>query len=560
MWMAPLAIGRGSIIYQVADYVAKLEGSLTTMGTSLPITSPPTAPKWIRWAPILLALPALIPLAGALIVPWLNGMVPTGFVEYDMPSYLADGRAYFYPHFHLTYSNPSAPYGSPSIYFQPQFLLLGLMQQLGLDPGITFNIFGLITLFFAAAVAVKFYTEVVGVETKAKRIGLICFFWGGGVFTLVGSAFALVKRGPLISVFYFEPTWGWWMLNFGRNLVYPTEALYHGLFLLTILFLFRKKFLLCLALAALLCISHPFTGLSLVLILIAYSGLELVLRSGAVTFKFLLGAILIVALDLTYYMVWLNRFSDHRAVQSEMSRAWLYRPGAVMAALMIVGGLAIWRLARSRFQCFHEPRTRLFAVWFLVVFALSQNNRFLRRPIQPIHFAHGYDWTALFFLGAPLLISMLDSILKISRPLVRRSVVALLLGLFLLDNAAWFAKIAVHNEFVVALTKDQSDALNWLSHNVKYGDMVICQDSMISYLVSVYTPGRSWKGHDQTTPYMTERSNEIDQLFNQGIVLPAWQKSGVIFVGPAAWSPPAALPLTRVYEDPGFSIWTAPQS
>jgi hypothetical protein len=200
----------------------------------LPGSAPSPSARWVGWATLLLALPALLPLAGALLVPWLKGMVPTGFIEYDMPSYLAEGRAYFERGFHFTYSNPYAPYNSPAIYFQPQTLLLGLMQQLGFDPGVTFNIFGLLALFFAAAVALRLYLEVVGAETTAKKIGLVCFFWGGGIFTLVGIALALARRSTLISVFEFEPTWGWWMLNFGRNLVYPTEALYHGLFLLSL--------------------------------------------------------------------------------------------------------------------------------------------------------------------------------------------------------------------------------------------------------------------------------------------------------------------------------------
>ena len=351
---------------------------------------------WIRWAVLLLPLPALIPLGGALITPYLENKVPTGFIEYDMAYYLAEGRAYFNQGFHFTYGNPWADYNTPAIYFQPQTMLLGFMEHFGLDPGVAFNCFGLLALFFAAAVAVRFYQAAVGLESRAKRIGLVCFFWGGGVFTLVGLSLALARGRPLSTLWQFEPTWGWWMLNFGRNLVYPTEAYYHGVFLLSILALIRKQFVFCLALTALLCASHPFTGLSLILVLIAYSALELVLRSGAVTPRFMLVAILIAALHLTYYMVWLNRFSDHRVLQAQWQqwpKAWLYRPKAFVAALIIVGVLALWRLARSRFHCLREPRTRLFAVWFLVVFALSQNNLVLRPPIQPIHFAHGYDWT-----------------------------------------------------------------------------------------------------------------------------------------------------------------------
>src|SRR5208283_2492725 len=238
--------------------------------------------SWMRWTPLLLSLPALIPLGGHLIVSYLHNMVPTGFIETDLPYYLANGRDHFNQGFHLLYSNPYAGYNAPAIYFQPHIFLLGLMQQLGLHPGITFNIFGLLALFFAATVAARFYAEVVGAETTAGKIGFVCFFWGGGVLTLLGLAYGLATGHLLSQPWRYDPTWGWWMLNFGRNLVYPTEAYYHGVFLLSLLALIRRRLALSLACAALLCSSHPFTGLTLILILIAYSGIELVIRSGTV--------------------------------------------------------------------------------------------------------------------------------------------------------------------------------------------------------------------------------------------------------------------------------------
>lgn len=512
----------------------------------------------MRWAALLLSLPALLPLGGALIVPYLNNRVPTGFVQHDMLSYLAEGRAYFSRGFHLTYGNPYAVYDTPAIYFQPQTMLLGFMQQLGLDPGVTFNFFCLLALFFAAAVAVRFYAEVVGTETTAKRIGLVCFFWGGGAFTLAGLASGSLRGHPLSSLWRYDPTGGWWMLNFGRNLVYPTEAYYHGLFLLSLLALVRRRLILSLACAALLSCSHPFTGLTLILVLVAYSGLELAIRSGTVSLGFMLAAILIAVLHLSYYLIWLNRFSDHRLLQSQWRIAWLYPPKVFILALPIVGGLALWRLASSSFHCFRDARIRLFAVWFLVVFALTQHNLFIR-PVQPIHFAHGYDWMALFFIGAAPLIAILDFLLKISRPWIRIGALSVLLGFFLLDNSLWLAKNAVHDEYLVSLTRTQSAALDWLSRNLKSGDMVICRDRLVSYLVSTYTPARSWQGHYLNTPSNELRHNEIERAFGEGRFLPEWNRQGVFYVSPAAWLPPAELSLERYYGNSEFSIWASPR-
>ncbi len=159
-----------------------------------------------RWLVILLSLPALIPLANALIAPLLVNRVPTGFILTDMPYYMANAREHFDQGFQLTYGNPYAGYNTPAIYFQPHIFLLGLMQQLGLDPGVTFNCFGLLTLFFAAAVAVRFYTEVVGTETTAKRIGLVCFFWGGGALTLAGLTDCLLRGYYLTNIWLLDPS------------------------------------------------------------------------------------------------------------------------------------------------------------------------------------------------------------------------------------------------------------------------------------------------------------------------------------------------------------------
>ena len=490
-------------------------------------------------------------------------MVPTGFIQYDMPYYLASGREYFDQGFQLTYGNPYAGYDTPAIYFQPHIFLLGLMQQLGLDPGVTFNCFGIVALLFAVTVAIWFYAEVVGVETPAKKIGLVCFFWGGGVLTLAGLTSGLVGGHALSTIWNrdlwsYDPDGGWWMLNFGRNLVYPTEAYYHALFLLSLLALMRRRLGLSLTCAALLSCSHPFSGLTLISVLIAYSGLELMFPSGTVSLRFMLGAILIGLLHVAYYLVWLNRFSDHRALQAQWQIAWLYPPRTFVPALMIVGGLAVWQITSTSFRCFRDPRTRLFLVWFLVVFGLTQHN-LLMRPLQPIHFAHGYDWTALFFIGAPVLIAILDRILKIPQVWMRSAVLTLFLGMFLLDNVAWLANKAVYNEQVVSLTKPQSDVLDWLTLNLRPGDMVICQDRLISYLVSTYTPARSWQGHLFNTPSIGQRHDEVEDFFKEGRILPQWNLPGMYYVSPAEWMPPKKLSLQRRYGNSEFLVWASPQ-
>ena len=296
---------------------------------------------------LLLALPALIPLGHSLHAAWSQGLVPTGFIQYDMAYYLANAREHFDQGLSLTYGNPYAPAGTPAIYFQPHVLLLAFLQAAGLPPAIAFNLFGLFALALASVAAIRLYTELVGFDTQAQKLGLVCFFWGGGVLSILGLIFGLLGgTGWAKSLFLFDPNDGWWMLNFGRNLVYPTEAYYHGVFLFAILFLVQRRFGMALALTALLSASHPFTGLSLALIVVVYAALELIARSGASSAKLLVGAIAITGLHVTYYLVFLNRSADHRALRSQWELDWPYTAWTFGPALYLVGFLAFTRFTR----------------------------------------------------------------------------------------------------------------------------------------------------------------------------------------------------------------------
>ena len=102
----------------------------------------PASPRW--WVPVLLAIPALIPLVNSLVVARARGLVATGFIQIDQPYYVADARKYFDEGFHFLYGNPYAGYDTPRIYFQPHLFLLGCFQQLGLDPGVTWVFFSMV--------------------------------------------------------------------------------------------------------------------------------------------------------------------------------------------------------------------------------------------------------------------------------------------------------------------------------------------------------------------------------------------------------------------------------
>jgi hypothetical protein len=518
--------------------------------------------RW--WVPVLLAIPALIPLANSLVRARWMGQVATGFIQHDMPYHIANARQHFVLGFQLLYSNPFAGYDTPALYFQPQTFLLGCLQQLGLDPGLTFNIFGVVALLFAAFVAVRFYIEVVGWNSPAAKLGLVCFFWGGGVFTLAGLEYANIERQlNMWTVLHFDVDNGWWMLNFGRNLVYPTEAYYHGVFLLSMLFLIRRRFGIAIGLTALMSLSHPMTGLVAVIIVASYLALERVLGDKSVKPVHLVTSATLVVLHLGYYVFFLNRFPDHRAVLTQVEEAgrnWVYRPSTFLPALFFVGLLAVTSLSiwPGWRQLMREPRKRLFLVWFIVVFGLTQEN-LVMKTVQPLHFARGYDWTALFFLSAPLLVAVLDRLMKIEPSRLRMLAVSGFMLLFLLDNIVWFGSFLNPHSVVpvaVSLTKNQKQVLNWLGRTAAPRDMVVCADFTVSFLVSTYTRVRSWKGLEYHTPSYKERVREVDEAFRDGTIQPAWKTMHVFYVASrdqSGWKPPQNT--CKVFHNAEFDVW-----
>jgi hypothetical protein len=534
--------------------------------------------------PLLAALPAFFPLLWTALRAWRNGLVPTAFIQYDLPYYVANGRQHFAQGMHLTYGNPYASYGSPAIYFEPHILLLGILQWIGLGPDLALIAFHLAAVAFAAIVGAKLYEEWVGWNTLGQKLGLIIFFWGGGVLSLAGAAYGFFAHEKLMrAVLLFDAGDGWWMFNFGRNLVYPTEAYYHGLFLLSILLLIRKRFVAAIIAAALLSASHPFSGLSLALILVLYSALELklrsakgaarttgaarnclappsvlreFLRSGAASRTLLFGSCAITVVHLAYYMIFLNRFADHRAVEAQWKLDWPYLFWTFVLALYLVAIFAFGRLTRWKnlVAMLAQPRNRLCLVWFAVICGLTHHDLIIQ-PRQPIHFAHGYDWIALFFLGAPAIVSALDKLLAIRpRPAMVLALSAFL-GLFLSDNLLWFATFADASVQwqAIALTHDQKGVLDWLARHASGAAYVASSDQRINYLTPTYTNVRTWRGHDFNTPDVALRQSQLHAAFSGGQPIPTQNPVYYIPGRNQNWVPPAGA--SRVYSNDSYDVW-----
>jgi len=534
---------------------------------------------------LALALPAATPYATHyLMAP--AGRLPTGFVGYDMPYYFANGREHFDSgRFHWTYGNPSdVSYETKRIYVQPLSLVLGAVHHwTGLAPGAIFAGVGLLAAVGCVRVALGLYRHLVGLRTAAEWIGLVLFLWGGGLLAISGIAYSLWKQPPSLTmpgsrwllepawVFLFDPSGGWWFLNLGRNLIFSTEALYHAIFLGAILGVLRERFRLAAALMALMCVSHPFTGIELVAVLGTWSALEvLFIGSGRVPRWFPAVSLALAAAHLGYYLGYLNKFAAHRSLSDQWTLDWGVDAIHFLPAYALAGGFAIWRMRRLPMarEVLDRPRNRLFLAWFLVVFAMSNHEFAVRPPVQPIHFTRGYDWTPLFLLGLPSIVAVLGRLLWAPRRPAGVLLAGAFAGLFLLDNALWFAYLPINmahgrtngDIYISADDREVMAAMEAASGGGR--DLVLTENHGINYLTSVYTPLRSWSGHIANTPGRARKQNDLDQLFGSGRFLPEWEGKALlvaIYNNPEnakkqeAWLD--ARHASKVLENPSYRLY-----
>jgi len=524
----------------------------------------PAASSERLWTPWLLALalaaPSFAPLIGHYVGFWRMGLRPTGFIIYDSAYYLANAREQFDSGtFTALYSNAySFDYASPRIYFQPLTFVLGALLDLTrADPGLVFALVGIVTAAICARVAVALFDRFGDRSERGGTLSFIAFFWGGGLFVLMGTLLSLLAPAPRSHSFdvanwwWFvrvaDPAGGWWFLNLGRNLVLPTEALYHALFLGTIAAVVSRRFQLAAVLLATLSVSHPFTGLQLLAIVGAWSALELiVLRSRVVPTWFVVCVAILAALHVAYYLWFLPRFPEHRQLQKQWTLRWTLSFPQSLLAYGAVGVLALATLGTpARFRrAVSEWPNRLLLTWLGVSLVLENHELFVREPVQPLHFTRGYTWVALFLLGLPALSRFFRRLRDGQRRPVGWLAAAAVIAVLLSDNAAWLGATTTQGLGMrlgrdlpidslrqgFGLSRDERAVLAWMNKPQLAGRVVLSEDPKLGYLLTAYTPLRSWRSHYANTPWSSERRGELEAFFQQGKVADAWRTLPLLVV------------------------------
>jgi hypothetical protein len=471
-----------------------------------------------------------------------EGGVPTGIIWIDTAGYLSNIRESFDHGFSFFYANPSDPSPmSPKIYFQPQWILAGILWKIsGLSIGLSFVLFGFISAFFCIFFISKMIEHELQKDILKNKLLLLIAIWGGGLATLCGFAFGIYKHLTTDStlfqwLFTFDQGGGWWFLNIGRNFIFSQEAYYHAVFFFSLWQAQKANYRMSIIGAFLLATSSPFAGLGLVSVLFAWSFLEVVFWKNKKFPTYYMYSLLgVFVLIFAYYKGFLGLFDSHKAVESQYvfssdDGRWLLKWYHMLPAYSLIGMFAIGRIRNvSLFTEFvKKPFNRLCLVWFSVTFILCNHEFLTLKPHQPVHFDRGYVFASLFFIGLPVLDSLLQYFFEKKRCFWG----LLFLTFFLTDNTIWFYVNRHANYWkIYSSEKILLDYLSQISPEKSF--LVVPHYWQFGMLTTAFTPHRASVSHAANTPDYEKRKSELESFWNEHIVPTKWLKDNLLIVSP----------------------------
>jgi len=486
-----------------------------------------------------------------------NPETATGFFHYELPYYVANGRAAFERGDGIFYPNPYDPdSNSPAIYAHWLPWILGIATSgCGFDPG---DVILSLTFFASVAFAWATWSLVQHRTCSAGRflagasnhgaargspnhfhVAFLLAMWGGGLLCFAGTIAAGLESSPwLESVLQFDPGTGMWFLNWGRNALFPTEAVYHTLVACCWLAEIKAQKRVANGCLVLLATTHPWSGLELLLTINLWRTIQLVnLRTRTARNQLSISAALLLAF-LLYYKFWLSTFSQHAELQQvwelDWSLSWTsailaYVPVFIPCAVLIVRKLRTLsqdqlptgiqeseqKLATCAAGVFSRTEQLLLCALFVAT-GLAFHDRFIK-PVQPLHFTRGYVWMPMFLIGLPVIMEWWNR----ERHRVQKYAFMLLVIVVMADN---FVFSVVHSSRqltqVDGFHLDTEERSLLTSLHGKRG-AVLLESLELNYLLPSYANARPWLGHHFNTPNFPTRKVAFDECFRTDRLHPA---------------------------------------
>ena len=527
---------------------------------------------------LFLAILAILPFYSVYAAHALTLDEVSGFIQYDMPYYVANGREIFERGNGFAAPNPyDFATDAPVIYFHWLTWIIGFsVSVLKFDPGVVFVGIGILAGVLGSYLTLQIVRQLVGSHRSAVPIFLLSM-WGGGCFFVASLLTNLIFGADLFkNPVAYDPGGGWWFLTWGRNFLLPTEATYHAIVAGIWLAIVKRREWLSVLLVALLAATHPFSGIQHLLILGAWNLVQLFfhLQSQSATVS---GANLpevegerresnnwqsplwrglvitaVLAVFLGYYFVFLEQFPAHTELRETWSLRWSVSFETVVLAYGVVFYVALKRLAAEGWK--FEPTKSFFLVASGVSFLLIQHDLFVK-PHQPLHFTRGYVWMPLFLLGAPLMARWIDQIRARNSQLAAMAKVALVIFLASLDNLAFLTSSTIHNRNNMPLPAAARDAFQWMNDR-NFTGILLTPDAHLAYLSASYTSVRPYYGHKFNTPQYARRLQQVEE-WQTGDKTQEWLDSVDYLLLPidSLVIPHLDQEWTRVYTNDQFVIY-----
>ena len=484
------------------------ESSAQTIEAELVHDHPHPCPR--PWLILVSVLPFLaVPIAHQLS----NPQTATGLFHYELPYYVANGRAVFERGNGVFYPNPFDPSAdAPVIYAHWLPEVLGVATSVaGVDPGSC-----ILWLTFAAALAFAMATQrlIAGclpVEYLDSPVAFIAAMWGGGLL-VAGSALTGWLDGDVVSdLLALDPGNGMWFLNWGRNALFPTEAVYHVLTAGCWLAEIRQRRTAANTFLLLLATTHPWSGVELLLTITLWRVFRLIITRQRAEMLQLGISIIVLVVFLSYYRIWLPSFEQHAVLQSVWELNWSLKWSSAVAAWGLVALPAAYRLW-SDSSAVRNTTVQFLLCAFFTAAGLSLHDRLIK-PVQPLHFTRGYVWMPLFLVGAPVLLGAARN--WWNRSMVSR-IALCCLGLVMVSDNLVFAAIHSWRQYQQedGFHLDVHDRALFLELGEKYPAAVVLTDSVrLNYLLPAYVNHRPWLGHQFNTPDFAQRLLVMQRCF-----------------------------------------------
>lgn len=436
-------------------------------------------------------------------------IVPTGFLQTDMAYYSANGREIFEGGNGWLYPNPYNVNGE-TIYFHWFPWLLGVgIKFIGLEPGAQYVAYGIVAALLLSLLTYRLVCLRLP-DPQYRGVIFLLSMWGGG-FLALGKIILNITQGLPIyeKPLLFDPGNGYWLLSWGRNTIYTTEAVYHCLFAAAWLFLLKKRWWMALLCTALLAGTHPFSGVQLLLIVIAYLYVVSILKMEELPAAPRLASLALFALFAGYYFWFLGQFESHRAIQGGWQIEWtlpwdtLLLHEGWLVVLVLVG---FWRIQKKP-----SSSEWLFIISALISLGLAKHDLFIT-PHQPLHFTRGYLWMPLFLLAAPVLQKGLIRLQDSLPGMAARLVTTLLVLALCVDNLTFLALTYGPNDFSLYMTRNEYQLYQWIDQQDLQGNLLVPGDPFLSYLAATYTSLTPYLGHWSITPDYRGRLTNVQAL------------------------------------------------